>query len=115
MTTGRSRTAIAALQWVVGLVILVESAHFAFSPAAGHAFAKTGMPNIVRLLLGGSEMVAALLFLIPPTVIAGGWLLIVILLLASVVHILHGWFDVGALVVYAVATWAVIATRKQEA
>jgi len=24
-------------------------------------------------------------------------------------HILHGWFDVGALVVYAAAAWAVVA------
>jgi hypothetical protein len=112
MSTERSRCALIALHWVVALVILAESARFAFSASAAHAFARTGMPNIVRLVLGGCEMIAAVLFLIPPTVVVGGWLLIVILGAAAIVHILHGWFDIGALLVYAVATWAVIANRK---
>jgi hypothetical protein len=111
MTFDRSRCAMIALHWVVGLVILAESSRFAFSASAAHAFAKTGLPNLVRLALGGSEMVAALLFLIPRTVVAGGWLLIVILG-AAVVHLLHGWFDIGPLLVYAVATWAVITNHK---
>lgn len=112
MTADRSRCAMIALHWVVGLVILAESARFAFSASAAHVFAKTGLPNPVRPVLGVAEMLAALLFLIPPTVIAGGWLLIVILGAATIVHILHGWFDVGSLLVYAVATWAVITNHK---
>jgi hypothetical protein len=103
---------MSALHWVVGLVVLAESARFAFSASAAHAFAKTGLPNVVRLVLGASETLAAVLFLIPPTVVAGGWLLIVILGGAAIVHILHGWFDIGALLVYAVATWAVITHRN---
>ena len=104
--------AVLILQRALGLVILAESAFFAFSPAAVHAFARTGMPDVVRLVLGASEMVAALLFLIPRTLVAGAWLLIVILLLAAVVHILHGWFDVGPLLVYAVAAWTVMSLRR---
>lgn len=97
-----------ALRWALGLVILAESARFAFSHSAAHTFANSGLPNAVRLGLAWSEMAAALLFLIPCLEVAGGRLLIVILGLAIVVHLLHGWFDVGGLVVYMAATWAVI-------
>ena len=53
-------------------------------------------------------MLAAFLFLVRRTVVVGGYFLIVIFGLAAVVH-LHGWFDVGGLVVYAAATLTVIA------
>jgi thiosulfate reductase cytochrome b subunit len=108
MNDGRMRTALLVLQWVLGLVILVESAVFVFSPGAAHAFARTGLPNFVRHGVGGMEMAAAVLFLIPRATVAGGWLLVAVLSLAIVVHLLHGWFDVGGLVVYLVATWAAI-------
>jgi hypothetical protein len=42
----------------------------------------------------------------------GGYSLIVIFGLAAGVHLLHGWFDVGGLVVYAAAALTVIAYRK---
>jgi hypothetical protein len=113
MTHDRSRTALLVLQWVLGLVILAESASFAFSPAAAHAFAKTGMPSFIRLALGWSEMAAAILFLVPRAIVVGGWLLITILVLAVVIHLLQGWLDVGGLVVYAFATWAVMAGGAQ--
>jgi hypothetical protein len=113
MTSDRSPTALVVLQWVLGLVILAESAAFAFSPAAAHAFAKTGLPNFVRLALAWTEMAAAILFLIPRATMAGGWFLMAVLVSAIVLHLLHGWLDVGALVVYAAATWAVMAGKKQ--
>jgi hypothetical protein len=109
MRQDQTATALVVLRWVLGMVILGESARFAFSPGAAAAFAKTGMPNIVHLVLAWSEMLAAVIFLIPRTVIVGGRFLITILGFAIVVHLLHGWFDVGALVVYAAATWAVMA------
>src|SRR4249919_747323 len=111
MTSGRSRTALLVLQWVLGLVILAEAASFAFSPGAAHSFAKTGMPDFIRLALAWGEMAAAILFLIPRAVVVGGWLMIVVLAFAIVLHLLHGWLDVGALVVYAVAAWAVMTGR----
>ena len=111
MKEDRARWALLVLQWVLGLVILAEAASFAFSPAAAHAFAKTGLPDFVRLILAWGEMAAAILFLIPRVTIAGGWFLIAVLALATVIHLLHGWFDVGALLVYAAATWAVMAGK----
>ena len=116
----QTRTALVLLRWVLGLVILAESARFAFSPGAARAFAATGMPNIVHVVLAWSEMLAAVIFLIPKAlipkaVIVGGWLLLTILGFAIVVHLLHGWFDVGALVVYAAATWAVMSGRAETA
>jgi len=103
------------LQWVLGIVILAESARFALTSGAAHAFAKTGMPNVVRLVLGWAEMAAAILFLLPRFTVAGGWFLIGVLVLAIAIHLLHGWFDVGALVVYAVAAWTVMEEKKRAA
>jgi len=100
------------LRSVLGLVILGQSARFVFSPAAAAGFAKTGLPNFVHLGLGWAEMAAAVIFLIPQFAIAGGWLLIATLGFAVVVHVLHGWFDVGGLIVYAAAAWAVMAEKK---
>jgi hypothetical protein len=104
----RTQTALVILRWVVGLVLLLESARFAFSPAAARVFAATGMPNFVHLALAWCEMVASVIFLIPKTTNVGGRFLLIVLAFAILVHLLHGWFDVGALLVYATATWAVM-------
>jgi len=92
-------------------VILAESAHFALSPAAADAFVKTGLPNFIRPALAWAEIVAAVLFMVPRATVAGGRFLIVVLALAILLHLLHGWLDVGALVVYAAAAWAVVAGK----
>ena len=113
MKEDRVRTALLVLQWVLGLVIIVESARFVFSSEAARAFARTGLPSFVRFVLGWAEMAAAILFLIPRAIVAGGWFLIVVLGLAIVIHVLHGWYDVGGLVVYAVATWVVMVGRAR--
>src|SRR5580704_17647918 len=60
------KIAICILYWSVGLVIRIESSLFVFSASRGHAFAKSGMPQLIRPMLGGAEIIAALLFLIPP-------------------------------------------------
>jgi len=104
--------ALRILQWVLGLVTLEESLRFAFSPEAAHAFAKTGLPNFIRLGLAWAEIAAAILFLVPRATVVGGRFLIVVLGAAIVIHILHGWFDVGVLVVYAAAAWAVVAVKS---
>ncbi len=108
MMDKRAMLALAMLRWALGLVILVESARFALSHAAAQTFAKTGLPGVVRLGLAGCEIAAAVLFLLPGRAIAGGRFLIAVLAVAIVIHLLHGWFDVGGLVVYIAAAWAVM-------
>lgn len=113
MINDRARCSLIALQWVLGLVILVEAAVLAFSPASAHAFTRTGLPDFIRLGLAWGEIVAAVLFLAPRTLVVGGWLLIVVLVLAIVLHLLHGWWNVGSLIVYTAAAWAVMAGRSR--
>ena len=113
MNDDRAQSALRVLQWVIALVIVAEGAVFAFSSDAAHVFAKTGLPGFVRLALAWTEIGAAILFLVPRAIVAGGWLLIGVLVFAIVLHILHGWWNVGALMVYAVGTWAVMAGRAQ--
>jgi DoxX-like family len=102
--TDRLKTlAISGLQWTLGVVVLVASYQFVFGEPAKRAFAHTGLPAWIRPALGGIEMVAALVFLLPPTTIIGGYSLLTVLFVAVVIHVLHGWYDVGPLVVYAMA------------
>jgi hypothetical protein len=115
MTQNRWPAALRILQWALGLVILEESVRFAFSPAAAHAFAKTGLPDFIHFALAWAEIAAAILFLIPRAMVFGGRLLIVVLVFAIAIHLLQGWFDVGVLVVYAAAAWAVVAARSAPA
>jgi hypothetical protein len=108
------RLTIPTLHWIVGAVLLFESASFAFGPSAAHAFSKTHLPLWLRPALGGVELIAAALFLIPPVSLIGGYALLVILCLAALIHILHGWYDVSALIVYAAAVLACIAAREEK-
>jgi hypothetical protein len=112
LLTARLKHAISILHWSTGLVVLVESCLFVFSASRGHAFANSGMPHLVRPILGGAEIIAALLFLIPPARMIGGYALLVIFALAALIHILHRQPDVGALVVYAAAVYTVLAAHK---
>jgi hypothetical protein len=108
----RLQNAICILYWSVGLVVLIESCLFVFSASRAHAFAKSGMPQLIRPVLGGAEIIAVLLFLIPPLRTIGGYALLVIFTLAALIHILHGQPDVGGLVVYAAAVYIVLAAYK---
>lgn len=112
MNDRMKKLAVPALRWSVGLVVLLESCQFAFGTSAARAFAMTGLPQWIRPALGSTEMVAAILFLVPAASVAGGYALLVIFLLAAVIHILHGWYDVGALVVYGMAVLVCIAQRE---
>lgn len=104
------KTELTALQWTLGIVILIEAILFVM-PGASHDFAPTHMPDIVRQVLGWGEIVGAILMLIPRTVVRGGWLLAGIFVLAIIVHLLHGMFNVGNLAIYTAAASAV-ATGK---
>ena len=110
-TKSRFPCAIVILRWCVGLVVLIESCLFVFSPGSIHAFAKSGLPHLVRPILGGAEIIAAILFLIPPTRTIGGRALLAIFVAAALIHILHGQPDIGNLVIYGAAVYAVLAAR----
>jgi len=111
MTAQLRKLAVPLLQWSVGLVVMLESLILAFGPEAGRHFAGTGMPAWLRPALAWPEIVAALLFLIPLTVVAGGYFLLAVFAVAAVLHLLHGQYDIGVLVVYATAVLAVLAYR----
>jgi hypothetical protein len=95
--------AIPGLTWVAGLVVLLESAHFALSPAAAHEVAQMGFPRWLPTALGGSEALAALLFLVPTTRLAAGYALLFLFAIAVAIHFAAGQYNVGALLVYAMA------------
>jgi hypothetical protein len=100
------KCALTALQWTLGLVILIEAVIF-LMPSAGHDFARTHMPDILRQVLGWGEIIGALLLLIPKTRVRGAWILIVVFVLAIAMHLLHGMFNVGNLAIYTAASWVV--------
>ena len=47
-----------------------------------------------------AEMAGAILFLLPPTVAAGAWFLIIVFCAAVLLHVAHGQFEVGGLLIY---------------
>jgi hypothetical protein len=69
------------------------------------------MPAIVRMILGFGEIAGCVLILVPQTAIRGAWLLLAVLVFAILLHLLHGMYDIGNVVVYAAAAFA-IATGK---
>ena len=95
--------AMPILRWTVGLVVLWESFQFAFSASAAQHFARTGLPTWIRPLLAGAEIIAALLFLAPGAIFIGGCMLLAVFAIAAIVHLLHGDYGIGALLVYAAA------------
>lgn len=112
MTEQRQESAIAALRWTVGVVVLLESAHFTISTLAGH-LPKMGLPQWFWIALGAAEAVGALLFLFTRTRVIGGWALLVIFGIAAVIHILNHGFDVGSLVVYGAAVFVCLARQNR--
>jgi uncharacterized membrane protein YphA (DoxX/SURF4 family) len=110
MSTTQTKLALTVLQWVLGIVILAEAVQFVL-PSAAHDFARTHMPAIIRFVLGWGEIMGCILLLIPTTAIRGAWLLIAVFTIAIVLHLLHGMYNVGNLVIYTAVAWAV-ATGK---
>ncbi len=106
MSAERAQIALTGLQWTLGLVILIEAVLFVL-PGAAHAFAKTHMPNVVRLVLGFGEIAGSILMLMPRTALRGARVLVAVFVLAIVIHLLHGLYEVGNLAIYTAAAWAV--------
>jgi len=111
MTASRARCSVIALQWTLGVVILIESILFVL-PSAAHAFARTHMPDAIRFALGFGEIAGCLFMLYPRTAARGAWFLMVVFALAMVIHLLHGMYNVGNLAIYTAAAW-VVAEGKQ--
>jgi len=107
MSAAQAKRGLAILRWVLGVVILAEAVQFLL-PAGAHEFSKTHMPGFIRVILGWGEIAGCVLMLIPPTTIRGAWVLIGVFTFAIVIHLLHGMFNVGNLVIYTAAAWAIV-------
>jgi hypothetical protein len=51
--------------------------------------------------------VGSILLLIPRTTVRGAWLLVAVFIIAILIHLLHGAYGIGNLVIYAAAAFAV--------
>jgi uncharacterized membrane protein YphA (DoxX/SURF4 family) len=109
--TDRLKYALTGLRWSLGVVILIEAILFVL-PSARHDFARTHMPDAIRQILGWGEILGCILLLIPRTAVRGAWLLVAVFILAIAIHLLHGAYNVGNLVIYAAAGWVVAATNR---
>jgi hypothetical protein len=101
-----AKCGLTVLRWALGVVILIEAVLFVL-PSAAHDFARTHMPGFVRLVLGGGEILGSVLLLIPKTAVRGAWVLLAVFVMAILIHLLHGGYNVGNLVIYAAAAFAI--------
>jgi hypothetical protein len=101
------------LRWTVGLVVLWESYQFGFSAAATRDLQRMSLPQWIAPALGGAEIVAAILFLVPKLGRIGGYSLLVIFAVAATLHILHGQFEIGPLIVYGAAVFACMSANDR--
>ena len=101
-----AKCGLTALRWSLGVVVLIEAVMFVL-PGAAHEFARTHMPGIVRMIVGFGEIAGAVLLLIPQTAVRGAWLLLAVFVMAILIHLLHGLYGVGNLVVFAAAAFAI--------
>ena len=110
MSFVKAKCGLIVLQYSLGIVILIQAVMFVL-PGAAHDFARTHMPGFVRLVLGFGEIGGCILLLIPQTAIRGAWLLVAVFVMAILLHLLHGMYGIGNLVIYAAAAFA-LATGK---
>ncbi len=110
MSGSQAKCALTVLRWSLGIVVLIEAILFVL-PSAAHEFTRTHMPGFVRLLLGWGEIVGSVLLLIPKTAIRGAWLLLAVFVFAILIHLLHGAYNVGNLVIYAAAAFAIASMK----
>jgi uncharacterized membrane protein YphA (DoxX/SURF4 family) len=110
MGNSQTKLALGVLRWVLGIVILAEAVQFVL-PQAAHEFSRTHLPDAIRLVVGFGEIIGCILLLIPPTAVRGAWLLLAVFTFAIVIHLLHGMYGVGNLVIYAAAAFAIAASK----
>ena len=112
MSRTRKDVATIVLRLVLGLVVLAQSFAFLFGGDAAKFFARHGLPDAVRLILGWCEVVAAILFLFSPTLVLGAWFLLIVFAVAIFLHLAHGQFEVGGLAVYSAAVLVVLVSHE---
>jgi hypothetical protein len=117
MTKWTTKYAIEALRWVLGVVVLWTSCRFLWSmivtmremPDSRHAG-----PHVWILPgLASVEIVAAIMFLAPVVNVGGSYLLLAVFAFAILLHVLQGQFDIGFLLVYAMAVTVWLAHRRE--
>ena len=106
MSPVKSKFGVTVLQYSLGVVILIEAVIFVL-PGAAHEFGRTHMPGFVRMVLGFGEILGCVLLLIPQTAIRGAWVLVAVFIMAILLHLLHGMYGVGDLVIYTAAAFAI--------
>jgi len=100
------KSGLHCLRYALAIVILIQAVRFVL-PSAAHEFARTHMPGFIRLLLGFGEIAGCILLLIPKTASRGAWLLLAVFVMAILLHLLHGLYGIGNLVIYAAASYAI--------
>ena len=110
MTEHRKQIALMVLRWSLGLVILIEAIIFVM-PSARHDFARSHMPDVLRFVLGWGEITGSVLLLVPRTSVRGAWILVSVFVFAIIIHALHGMYNVGNLVIYTAAAWAIAVSK----
>jgi hypothetical protein len=106
----KAKCGLIVLQYSLGIVILIQAVMFVL-PGAAHEFARTHMPGFIRMVLGFGEILGSALLLIPQTAVRGAWLLLAVFVLGILLHLLHGMYGIGNLVVYAAAAFAIAVGR----
>ena len=102
----KAKCGLIVLQYSLGIAILIQAVMFVL-PGAAHDFTRTHMPGFVRLVLGFGEIAGGVLLLIPQTAIRGAWLLLAVFVMAILLHLLHGMYGIGSLVIYAASAFAI--------
>ena len=105
MNLVRTKLGLTVLQWSLGVVILIEAVMLVL-PNAAHDFSRTHIPGFVRMVLGWGEILGCILLLIPRTSIRGAWVLVAVFIMAILLHLMHGKYAVGNLVIYTAAAFA---------
>lgn len=105
---------IRVLWLTVGSVALIQAAVFLSALYSSENPSHQNLLFWIQSVLAGSEIVAALLFLVPRTCLFGVWTLLAVFLFAVLLHVAHGEFNVGALLVYSAAALVVKAYKNSQ-
>jgi uncharacterized membrane protein YphA (DoxX/SURF4 family) len=105
--SGQVRGSITVLRIVLGVVVLVQSIQALLpSELPRHGWLMTRILPV----LAGVEILGALLILVPRAARIGATILIPVFAAAALLHLLHGSWNVGGLVVYAACAGVVLAS-----
>ena len=101
--------AVVAMRLVLAVVVLAQSLIFLYGAESAQFLVSHGLPDVIRPVLGWSEIAFAILFLLPPTIAVGGWALLAVFCRAILLHLAHGQFEGGGLLLYSTAVLVVLA------